>query len=192
MRPEGIRFPPAFSLTPPACLRSCPCRHRKALRKCRPKKCEQNWSRCWRTAYFVTLEAQRESAECYIKSQEAEGWVCLQEHYDDGGYTGGNMVRPALKRLLSDIEAGKVDCVAVYQVDRLSRSLMDFAKILEVFERKQVAFVSVTQQFNTTNSMGRLMLNALLSFVQFEREIISERTRDRMGGHTTDNLTLGR
>ncbi len=143
-------------------------------------------------AYFVTLDAQRESAECYIKSQEAEGWVCLQEHYNDGGYTGGNMERPALKRLLSDIEAGKVDCVVVYKVDRLSRSPMDFAKMLEVFERKRVAFVSVTQQFNTTNSMGRLMLNVLHSFVQFEREIISERTRDRMGGHTTDNLTLGR
>ena len=105
---------------------------------------------------FNTLDAQRESAECYIKSQEAEGWVCLPEHYDDGGYTGGNMERPALKRLLTDIEAGKVDCVIVYKVDRLSRSLMDFAKMLEVFERKRVAFVSVTQQFNTTNSMGRL------------------------------------
>ncbi len=128
---------------------------------------------------FNTLDAQRESAECYIKSQEAEGWVCLPEHYDDGGYTGGNMERPALKRLLADIEAGKVDCVVVYKVDRLSRSLMDFAKMLEVFERKRVAFVSVTQQFNTTNSMGRLMLNVLLSFAQFEREIISERTRDK-------------
>jgi site-specific DNA recombinase len=129
---------------------------------------------------FNTLDAQRESAECYIKSQEAEGWVCLPDHYDDGGYTGGNMERPALKRLLADIEAGKVDCVVVYKVDRLSRSLMDFAKMLEVFERKRVAFVSVTQQFNTTNSMGRLMLNVLLSFAQFEREIISERTRDKM------------
>ena len=129
---------------------------------------------------FNTLDAQRESAECYIKSQEAEGWVCLPEHYDDGGFTGGNMERPALKRLLADIEAGKVDCVVVYKVDRLSRSLMDFAKMLEVFERKRIAFVSVTQQFNTTNSMGRLMLNVLLSFAQFEREIISERTRDKM------------
>jgi len=129
---------------------------------------------------FNTLDAQRESAECYIKSQEAEGWVCLPEHYDDGGFTGGNMERPALKRLLADIEAGKVDCVVVYKVDRLSRSLMDFAKMLEVFERKRIAFISVTQQFNTTNSMGRLMLNVLLSFAQFEREIISERTRDKM------------
>lgn len=110
---------------------------------------------------FNTLDAQRESAESYIKSQEAEGWVCLPDHYDDGGFTGGNMDRPALKRLLADIEAGKVDCIVVYKVDRLSRSLMDFAKMLEVFERKSVAFVSVTQQFNTTNSMGRLMLNVL-------------------------------
>ncbi len=129
---------------------------------------------------FNTLDAQRESAECYIKSQEAEGWICLPDHYDDGGYTGGNMDRPALKRLLADIEAGKVDCIVVYKVDRLSRSLMNFARMLEVFERKSIAFVSVTQQFNTTNSMGRLMLNVLLSFAQFEREIISERTRDKM------------
>jgi len=129
---------------------------------------------------FNTLDAQRESAEAYIKSQETEGWVCLPEKYDDGGFTGGNMERPALKRLLADIEAGNVDCVVVYKVDRLSRSLMDFAKMLEVFERRNVAFVSVTQQFNTTNSMGRLMLNVLLSFAQFEREIISERTRDKM------------
>ena len=129
---------------------------------------------------FNTLDAQRESAEAYIKSQENEGWVCLPDRYDDGGYTGGNMERPALKALIRDIEDGKVDCVVVYKVDRLSRSLMDFAKMLEVFERKSVAFVSVTQQFNTTNSMGRLMLNVLLSFAQFEREIISERTRDKM------------
>jgi len=104
----------------------------------------------------------------------------LPDRYDDGGFTGGNMERPALKALIRDIEAGKVDCVMVYKVDRLSRSLMDFARMLEVFERKSVAFVSVTQQFNTTNSMGRLMLNVLLSFAQFEREIISERTRDKM------------
>ncbi len=100
---------------------------------------------------FNTLDAQRESAEAYIKSQEGEGWVCLPDRYDDGGYTGGNMERPALKALIRDIEAGKVNCVVVYKVDRLSRSLMDFAKMLEVFERKRVAFVSVTQQFNTTN-----------------------------------------
>jgi site-specific DNA recombinase len=104
----------------------------------------------------------------------------VPDRYDDGGFTGGNMDRPALRQLLADIEAGKVNCVVVYKVDRLSRSLMDFARMLEVFERNQVAFVSVTQQFNTTNSMGRLMLNVLLSFAQFEREIISERTRDKI------------
>ena len=129
---------------------------------------------------FNSLDAQRECAEAYIKSQVQEGWHCVPDRYDDGGFTGGNMERPALKQLLADIEAGKVNCVVVYKVDRLSRSLMDFARMLEVFERNQVAFVSVTQQFNTTNSMGRLMLNVLLSFAQFEREIISERTRDKI------------
>ena len=129
---------------------------------------------------FNSLDAQRESGEAYIKSQSHEGWHCLPDMYDDGGFTGGNMERPALRRLIADIESGKVDCVVVYKVDRLSRSLVDFARMLEVFERKDVAFVSVTQQFNTTNSMGRLMLNVLLSFAQFEREIISERTRDKI------------
>lgn len=129
---------------------------------------------------FNSLDAQRECAEAYIKSQTQEGWHCLPDRYDDGGFTGGNMDRPALRQLLADIEAGKVNCVVVYKVDRLSRSLMDFARMLEVFERNQVAFVSVTQQFNTTNSMGRLMLNVLLSFAQFERELISERTRDKI------------
>ncbi len=129
---------------------------------------------------FNSLDAQRECAEAYIKSQTQEGWHCVPNRYDDGGFTGGNMDRPALRQLLADIEAGKVNCVVVYKVDRLSRSLMDFARMLEVFERNQVAFVSVTQQFNTTNSMGRLMLNVLLSFAQFERELISERTRDKI------------
>lgn len=129
---------------------------------------------------FNTLDAQRESGEAYVASQRHEGWECLPGHYDDGGFTGGNMDRPALRRLITDIEAGKIDCVVVYKVDRLSRSLLDFAKLLEIFERHQVAFVSVTQQFNTANSMGRLMLNVLLSFAQFEREIISERTRDKI------------
>ncbi|MCK6486606.1 MAG: recombinase family protein [Phycisphaerae bacterium] len=129
---------------------------------------------------FNSLDAQREAAEAYIASQKAEGWVCLPERYDDGGFTGGNMDRPALKRLLADIEAGRVDCVIVYKVDRLSRSLMDFAKIVEVFERNNASFVSVTQHFNTTNSMGRLTLNVLLSFAQFEREIIGERIRDKI------------
>jgi site-specific DNA recombinase len=129
---------------------------------------------------FNSLDAQRESGEAYVKSQQHEGWECLTDHYDDGGFTGGNMDRPALRRLMIDIEAGRVDCVVVYKVDRLSRSLLDFAKMLEILERHHVAFVSVTQQFNTTTSMGRLMLNVLLSFAQFEREIISERTRDKI------------
>ncbi len=129
---------------------------------------------------FNSLDAQRESGEAYIKSQAQEGWDCVSDKYDDGGFTGGNMDRPALRRLIADIEAGKIDCVVVYKVDRLSRSLLDFARMLEIFERHHVAFVSVTQQFNTTTSMGRLMLNVLLSFAQFEREIISERTRDKI------------
>ena len=131
---------------------------------------------------FNSLDAQRESAEAYIASQKHEGWTCLPQRYDDGGYTGGNMDRPALKQLTADIEAGLVDCVVVYMVDRLSRSLLDFARMMEVFDRHNVSFVSVTQQFNTTHSMGRLTLNILLSFAQFEREIISERTRDKIAG----------
>src|SRR6476660_303754 len=129
---------------------------------------------------FNSLDAQRESAEAFIRSQTHEGWNCLPERYDDGGFTGGNMERPALKRLMTDIEAGRVDCVVVYKVDRLSRSLLDFGRIMETLEKSGVSFVSVTQQFNTTSSMGRLTLNILLSFAQFEREMISERTRDKM------------
>ncbi len=129
---------------------------------------------------FNTLDAQRECSESFIKSQVAEGWACLLDRYDDGGFTGGNMDRPALRRLMADIEAGKIDCVIVYKVDRLSRSLLDFARIMEVFDKHHVAFVSVTQQINSGTSMGRLMLNVLLSFAQFEREIIGERTRDKI------------
>ena len=129
---------------------------------------------------FNTLDAQRESGEAFIKSQAHEGWECLATRYDDGGFTGGNLDRPALKRLMADIEAGKVDSVVVYKVDRLSRSLLDFARLMETFDQKRIAFVSVTQQFNTGSSMGRLVLNVLLSFAQFEREIISERTRDKI------------
>lgn len=129
---------------------------------------------------FNSLDAQRESGENYIRSQVEEGWDCLATQYDDGGYTGGNMDRPALRRLLKDIDDRKIDIVVVYKVDRLSRSLLDFTKIMETFDKHGVSFVSVTQQFNTTTSMGRLMLNVLLSFAQFEREIISERTRDKM------------
>jgi site-specific DNA recombinase len=129
---------------------------------------------------FNSLDAQRESAEAFIRSQAQEGWTCLPARYDDGGFTDGNMERPALQRLLTDIVAGKIDCVVTYKVDRLSRSLLDFAKMMETFEQHGVSFVSITQQFNSATSMGRLVLNVLLSFAQFEREIIAERTRDKM------------
>ena len=129
---------------------------------------------------FNSLDAQREAAEAFIKSQASEGWTALPDKYDDGGFSGGNMDRPAMKRLMADVEARKVDCIVVYKVDRLSRSLMDFSRVMETLERHGCSFVSVTQQFNTTHSMGRLTLNILLSFAQFEREIIAERTRDKM------------
>ena len=129
---------------------------------------------------FNTLDAQRESGEAYIASQKSEGWECLPDRYDDGGFSGGNLERPALKRLMADVEAGKVDCIVVYKVDRLSRSLLDFARIMGVFDQRKIAFVSVTQQFNTSTPMGRLVLNVLLSFAQFEREIIGERIRDKI------------
>ncbi|MDB5330268.1 MAG: Resolvase domain protein, partial [Phycisphaerales bacterium] len=129
---------------------------------------------------FNTLDAQRESGEAYIAAQKHEGWVCLPDKYDDGGFSGGNLERPAVRRLMKDIEAGKIDCVVVYKVDRLSRSLMEFSRVMQTFDQHKVSFVSVTQQFNTTHSMGRLTLNILLSFAQFEREIISERTRDKI------------
>jgi len=129
---------------------------------------------------FNTLDAQRDSAEAYIRSQREDGWVALPDRYDDGGYTGANMERPALKKLLQDVRDGLVDCVMVYKVDRLTRSLLDFARIMEVLDKHGVSFVSVTQQFNTTGSLGRLTLNILLSFAQFEREMIAERTRDKM------------
>lgn len=129
---------------------------------------------------FNSLDAQREAGEAFIASQKNEGWVCLPRHYDDGGFSCGNLDRPALRQLLADVEAGEIDCIVVYKVDRLSRSLMDFARMMEVFDRQGVSFVSVTQQFNTSTPMGRLTLNILLSFAQFEREIISERTRDKI------------
>ena len=129
---------------------------------------------------FNTLDAQREASEAFINSQRHEGWLPLQQKYDDGGYTGANMDRPALKRLLADVESGVVNCVVVYKVDRLTRSLLDFSRIIEVLDKKGVTFVSVTQQFNTTTSLGRLTLHILLSFAQFEREMISERTHDKM------------
>src|SRR5215471_13599417 len=129
---------------------------------------------------FNSLEAQRESAEAFIQSQRHLGWTPVAQRYDDGGFTGGNLERPALKRLLDDVDAQRIQCVVVYKVDRLSRSLLDFAKLIDRFEKRSVSFVSVTQQFHTTTSLGRLTLNILLSFAQFEREIIGERTRDKM------------
>ena len=129
---------------------------------------------------FNSLHAQREAAEAYIQSQKHLGWTLVSDHYDDGGFTGSNLERPALQRLLQDIDVHRVDCILVYKVDRLSRSLLDFARLVDRFDQHAVSFVSVTQQFNTTSSLGRLTLNILLSFAQFEREIIGERTRDKM------------
>ncbi len=140
---------------------------------------------------FNSLDAQREAGLAYIQSQRAEGWVALPDQYDDGGVSGGTLERPALQRLLRDVEAGLVDVIVVYKMDRLSRSLMDFAKLVEVFERKAVTFVSVTQQFNTTTSMGRLTLNVLLSFAQFEREVIGERIRDKFAASRRKGMWMG-
>src|SRR6185437_14630042 len=119
---------------------------------------------------FNSLDAQREAAEAYIHSQRHQGWTLIEDGYDDGGYSGGSLDRPGVQRLLADIQAGRVDCVVVYKVDRLSRSLLDFARLMDQFDQRSVSFVAVTQQFNTTTSLGRLTLNVLLSFAQFERE----------------------
>ena len=140
---------------------------------------------------FNSLDAQREAGEAFIVSQKSEGWQVITDPFDDGGYTGANMDRPALKRLLAAVEARAVDCIVVYKVDRLSRSLTDFARIVEVLDQNGVSFVSVTQQFNTTTSIGRLTLNILLSFAQFEREIISERTRDKMSAARRKGKWIG-
>ena len=140
---------------------------------------------------FNSLDAQRDACESFIASQKSEGWVELAERYDDGGFSGGSLDRPALKRLLADIETGLVDVVVVYKIDRLSRSLMDFAKLVEIFDRNQVTFVSVTQSFNTTTSMGRLTLNILLSFAQFEREVTAERIRDKIRASRAKGMFMG-
>jgi site-specific DNA recombinase len=140
---------------------------------------------------FNSLDAQREASEAYVTSQRAEGWLLVPDRYDDGGFSGGNLERPALKRLLIDIEAGKVDVVVVYKIDRLSRSLMDFSRLVEVFDQHKVTFVSVTQSFNTTTSMGRLTLNVLLSFAQFEREVIGERIRDKFAASRKRGMWMG-
>jgi site-specific DNA recombinase len=140
---------------------------------------------------FNSLEAQREACEAYVASQKAEGWAAIRERYDDGGFSGGTLERPGLKQLLVDIEAGLIDVIVVYKIDRLSRSLMDFAKLVEVFDRNNVTFVSVTQSFNTTTSMGRLTLNILLSFAQFEREVIGERIRDKFAASRKRGMWMG-
>ena len=140
---------------------------------------------------FSSLDAQREACEAYVASQKAEGWVLVPTRYDDGGFSGGTLERPALQRLLADIEAGLVDVVVVYKIDRLSRSLMDFSKLVEVFDRNDVTFVSITQSFNTTTSMGRLTLNILLSFAQFEREVIGERVRDKVAASRRKGIWMG-
>jgi DNA invertase Pin-like site-specific DNA recombinase len=140
---------------------------------------------------FNTLDAQRKACEAYVASQRAEGWTLVADRYDDGGFSGGSLDRPALKRLLADVERGLVDVVVVYKIDRLSRSLMDFAKLVEVFDAHEVTFVSVTQSFNTTTSMGRLTLNILLSFAQFEREVIGERIRDKVAASKARGMWMG-
>lgn len=140
---------------------------------------------------FNSLDAQREACEAYIASQKPEGWILVRDRYDDGGVSGGTLERPALRRLLLDVENGLVDVVVVYKIDRLSRSLMDFAKLVDIFEANQVTFVSVTQSFNTTTSMGRLTLNILLSFAQFEREVIGERIRDKFAASRRKGMWMG-
>jgi DNA invertase Pin-like site-specific DNA recombinase len=140
---------------------------------------------------FNSLDAQREACEAYIASQRSEGWALVRDHYDDGGISGGTLDRPALQRLMSDIEDGLIDVVVVYKIDRLSRSLMDFSKLVEVFDRNNVTFVSVTQSFNTTTSMGRLTLNILLSFAQFEREVTAERIRDKVRASRMKGIFMG-
>ncbi|HEY8613049.1 MAG TPA: recombinase family protein [Roseomonas sp.] len=140
---------------------------------------------------FNTLDAQRESCEAYVASQRAEGWTPVRDRYDDGGFSGSTLERPALQLLLRDIEQGRVDVVVVYKIDRLSRSLMDFSKLVEIFEAHGVTFVSITQSFNTTTSMGRLTLNILLSFAQFEREVIGERIRDKFAASRARGMWMG-
>src|SRR5215211_3340677 len=140
---------------------------------------------------FNSLDNQREASEAYIKSQAHEGWRCLPARYDDGGFSGGSMERPALQRLLGEIRSRRIDVIVVYKVDRLTRSLTDFAKLVELFDGHGVSFVSVTQAFNTTTSMGRLTLNVLLSFAQFEREVTGERIRDKLAASKRRGIWVG-
>src|SRR6202163_3995188 len=140
---------------------------------------------------FNSLDAQREACEAYIKSQAHEGWRLIRDHHDDGAFSGASLDRPALQDLLEDVSAGKIDIIVVYKVDRLTRSLADFAKLVELFDQHSVSFVSVTQSFNTTSSMGRLTLNVLLSFAQFEREVIGERVRDKVAASKKKGIWVG-
>lgn len=140
---------------------------------------------------FNSLDAQREACEAYIASQRHEGWIALTEHYDDPGFSGGNIERPGLKKLMRDIERGKIDCVVFYKLDRLSRSLLDFVKLAEFFDQHSVTFVSITQQFSSTTAMGRLILNILLSFAEFERAISAERVRDKIAAAKKKGKYLG-
>ncbi|MBM3363337.1 MAG: recombinase family protein [Betaproteobacteria bacterium] len=140
---------------------------------------------------FNSIDAQKEAGHAFIKSQSHEGWIAVADDYDDGGFSGGNMERPALRRLMADIEAGKVDIVVVYKIDRLSRSLADFARMVDVFDRHRVSFSAVTQQINSATSMGRLMLNVLLSFAQFEREVTGERIRDKIAASKAKGMWMG-
>src|SRR5471032_1510266 len=140
---------------------------------------------------FNSLDAQREACEAYIKSQTQEGWSLVRSRYDDGGFSGGSMERPALQKLLLEVQANRIDVIVVYKVDRLTRSLADFAKLVEMFDAHGVSFVSVTQSFNTTTSMGRLTLNVLLSFAQFEREVTGERIRDKIAASKKKGIWVG-
>jgi DNA invertase Pin-like site-specific DNA recombinase len=140
---------------------------------------------------FNSLDAQREACHAYILSQRQEGWRAIDAQYDDGGYSGGTMERPGVRRLFEDIRAGKVDVIVVYKVDRLTRSLADFAKMIEILDANKASFVSITQQFNTTSSMGRLTLNVLLSFAQFEREVAGERIRDKIAASKRKGMWMG-
>ncbi len=140
---------------------------------------------------FNSLDAQREAGEAFVASQKSKGWVCLPERYDDGGYSGGTTDRPALKRLLEDVKQGKIDVICVYKIDRLSRSLHDFAEMLDFFDKKGVDFVSVTQDINTSTSAGRMMLNILITFAQYEREIIAERIRDKIASSKQKGMNTG-
>jgi DNA invertase Pin-like site-specific DNA recombinase len=177
VRPAGVRPPrrePAVGPAPRRCA--------VYTRKSTDEGLDQEYN---------SIDAQRDAGHAYIASQKHEGWIAVADNYDDPGYSGGNLDRPALRRLMADIEAGKIDVVVVYKIDRLTRSLLDFSRLIDVLERHGTTFVSVTQQFNTTTSMGRLMLNVLLSFAQFEREVTGERIRDKIAASKRKGMWMG-